>query len=88
MAEKHRFRKEREFKKRLDEQEENEGGDIRNFKFHSFDRHENHEERRPKREEQRSQWADRRPKYDDRSKPRDYKKTFKKNNRTFNDDED
>lgn len=37
MAQKHRFRKEREFKRRLDEHEENEEGDIRSFKFHSFD---------------------------------------------------
>lgn len=37
MAEKHRFKKDREFKKRLDEQEENEGADIRSFKFHSLD---------------------------------------------------
>ena len=34
MAEKHRFKKEREFKKRIDEQEENEAADIRTFKFH------------------------------------------------------
>ena len=34
MAEKHRFKKNREFKKRLDEDEENEEGDIRSFKFH------------------------------------------------------
>lgn len=38
MAEKHRFKKDREFKKRLDEQEENEEADIRSFKFHSFER--------------------------------------------------
>lgn len=38
MAEKHRFKKEREFKKRLDEQEENEGSDIRSFTFHSLER--------------------------------------------------
>lgn len=37
MAEKHRFKKEREFKKRLSEQEENEEADIRSFKFHSFE---------------------------------------------------
>ena len=37
MAEKHRFKKNREFKKRFDEQEENEDGDIRSFKFHSFE---------------------------------------------------
>jgi putative N6-adenine-specific DNA methylase len=35
MAEKHRFKKEREFKKRLGEEEENEDGDIRSFQFHS-----------------------------------------------------
>ena len=34
MAEKHRFKKEREFKQRLTEQEENEEGDIRSFTFH------------------------------------------------------
>jgi len=37
MAQKHRFKKEREFKKRLDEEEENDEGDIRSFKFHSFE---------------------------------------------------
>lgn len=35
MAEKHRFKKEREFKKRLSDTEENEEGDIRSFTFHS-----------------------------------------------------
>jgi len=34
MAEKHRFKAIREFKKRIDETEENEDGDIRTFKFH------------------------------------------------------
>ncbi|MBO4826389.1 MAG: methyltransferase [Prevotella sp.] len=38
MAEKHRFKKNRDFKKRLDEEEENEEGDIRSFKFHSFEK--------------------------------------------------
>ena len=42
MAEKHRFKKERDFKKRLDEKEENEDGDIRSFTFH---RHELSQER-------------------------------------------
>ena len=48
MAEKHRFKKNRDFKKRLDEEEENEHGDIRSFKFHSFARKdtENNYERR------------------------------------------
>lgn len=40
MAEKHRFKKNREFKKRLDEQEENEESDIRSFKFHSLEKKE------------------------------------------------
>lgn len=49
MAEKHRFKKEREFKKRFEEEEDNEDGDIRTFKFHhiSFkNRDENGGERR------------------------------------------
>lgn len=41
MAQKHRFKKEREFKKRLDENEENEEADIRSFKFHSLERNRN-----------------------------------------------
>jgi putative N6-adenine-specific DNA methylase len=40
MAEKARFKKNREFKKRLYEQEENEEADIRSFTFHSLERHE------------------------------------------------
>lgn len=34
MSEKHRFKKNRDFKKRLDETEENEAADLLNFKFH------------------------------------------------------
>lgn len=37
MAQKHRFKKNREFKERLEQQEENETGDIRSFKFHSLE---------------------------------------------------
>ena len=36
MAQKHRFKKHREFKERLDAEEANEEGDIRSFKFHAF----------------------------------------------------
>src|SRR5574344_319290 len=36
MNEEHRFKKNREFKQRLEDNEENEEGDIRSFKFHSF----------------------------------------------------
>lgn len=46
MAEKHRFKKNREFKKRVSEEAENEEADIRTFKFHSMERRrENAEER-------------------------------------------
>ena len=34
MAKKHRFKKNREFKERLEHEEENEEGDIRTFTFH------------------------------------------------------
>ncbi|MDD5861906.1 MAG: THUMP domain-containing protein [Prevotellaceae bacterium] len=36
MGQKHRFKKNREFKRRLEEEENNEEGDIRTFKFHKF----------------------------------------------------
>ncbi len=39
MAKKHRFKKNREFKQLLEEQASNEEGDIRTFKFHKFDDH-------------------------------------------------
>jgi putative N6-adenine-specific DNA methylase len=55
MAEKHRFKKEREFKKRLDEQEENEGADIRNFKFHSLEKRNDRREERAERKEFRAE---------------------------------
>lgn len=45
MAEKHRFKKNREFKKRLDEEEENQNSDIRSFTFHSLEHKENRENR-------------------------------------------
>ena len=48
MAEKRRFKQNREFKKRLDEQEENEGADIRSFKFHSLENKEPRERRAPR----------------------------------------
>ena len=45
MAQKHRFKKEREFKKRITEETENEDGDIRSFQFHAH-RLEDFEKRR------------------------------------------
>ena len=38
MAQKHRFKKNREFKERLTAEEENESGDIRSFKFRSIEK--------------------------------------------------
>lgn len=62
MAEKHRFKKNREFKKRIDEQEENEEADIRNFTFHSLERQAEREkkEREGHREFRRGDRDDRR----------------------------
>ena len=56
MAEKHRFKKERDFKKRLDEQDENEDSDIRSFTFHKHDISDNKrpERRGDRREERRN----------------------------------
>ncbi len=45
MAQAHRFKKEREFKQRITEQEENEEADIRSFTFH---RHELEEPKKPR----------------------------------------
>lgn len=60
MAEKHRFRKNREFKKRLDNDQENEEGDIRSFHFHSFE-HNYRGEERPQRRDERPQRRKPRP---------------------------
>ena len=38
MAEKHRFKKNRDFKQRITDEEENNDADIRSFKFHSFEK--------------------------------------------------
>ena len=46
MAEKHRFKKNRDFKQRMEEQEQNEDGDIRSFTFH---KHTPFEEKKPRR---------------------------------------
>ena len=55
MAEKHRFKKNREFKQRLEEESENEEGDIRSFTFHHhqvelFKSQDSHDDRRTDRE--------------------------------------
>jgi len=97
MAEKHRFKKEREFKKRLNEQEENEDGDIRSFKFHSLERKEPRKPKDPR--DSRDSRDSRNPREsrnsresrfsrDPRKSPRDFKKNFKKNTRRFDHDDE
>ena len=93
MAEKHRFKKNREFKKRMEEQEENEEADIRSFTFHRHDVFEEKKERRSR--EPREPRESRGPKGARFSKPgknrfeRNDKRDFgKKRNRFDNDDED
>ena len=91
MAEKRRFKQNREFKKRLDEEQENAEADIRSFKFRSLEKKESnrefrHEERKTFSRDDRD---DRKPfRKNDRNdrKPfrksdRDDRKSFKKNDR-------
>lgn len=69
MAEKHRFKQNRDFKKRLDAaEEENEEGDIRTFKFHKFDFNNRDEDRRERRraDRERRSFEDRKGGYDHR----------------------
>ena len=68
MAEKHRFKKNREFKQRLEETEQNEEADIRSFTFHRHDmKQEDHRERkgREDRDERRNRedWDERKNSY-------------------------
>lgn len=76
MAEKHRFKKNREFKKRLEEDEENGEADIRSFKFLSLERKNissnrsekrfNREDREEKRFEKKTGKTDRRERQEQR----------------------
>ena len=90
-AEKRRFKQNREFKKRLDEQEENAEADIRSFKFRSLEKKEPKKAREPRdnRESRDTRFSRESRHSRDSRGPRDFKKPFKKkNNRRFNDDED
>jgi putative N6-adenine-specific DNA methylase len=96
MAEKRRFRQNREFKKRLDEQEENAGADIRNFKFHSLERkeakktYEARESRNDRDFKERGSKDKGAKNFKNGRRGQGFKseKPFKKNNRRFRDDED
>ena len=94
MAEKRRFKQNREFKKRLDEEQENADADIRSFKFRSLEKKEPKKAREPKesRDSRDSRYSrdsrDSRYSRDPRNS-RDFKKPFnKKNNRRFRDDDE
>jgi putative N6-adenine-specific DNA methylase len=60
MAEKHRFKKSRDFKKRLDEDLQNEDADIRSFTFHKHHPAFNENLFKPRREERESRREERR----------------------------
>ena len=101
MAEKHRFKKNRDFKQRLEETEQNEEADIRSFTFHRHDlekkeRREPRKAREPRDARESGYSRDsrkgkdvrkNRPQKDFRNS-KDFKKSFKKNNRRFDDEED
>ena len=64
MAEEHRFKANREFKKRLDENEENAEADIRSFTFHSLERKDDRGDFHrdgDRRSDDRGNWRERRP---------------------------
>ena len=97
MAEKRRFKQNREFKKRLDEEQENADADIRSFKFRSLEKKEPQKAREPKesRDSRDSRYSrdsrDSRYSRDSRDSrnSRDFKKPLnKKNNRRFRDDDE
>lgn len=66
MAEKHRFKKNREFKQRLTEDEENAEADIRSFKFRSLERRRDRDD--DDRKGGRTRIVSRRDRYDDDSR--------------------
>ena len=96
MAEKRRFKQNREFKKRLDEEQENADADIRSFKFRSLEKKEPRKPRDSREGESRYSRGDSKKPRDSRYSrdnrgtrdSRDFKKSFKKNNRRFNDDDE
>ena len=92
MAEKHRFKKNREFKKRLDEDEENQEADIRSFKFYSMSRRADADkgsDRKPRRFQRDGEKTDRRKFDRDDRKPRHFGrsgKPFDKKDKNYEDD--
>lgn len=73
MAQKHRFKKNREFKQRLDDEAANEEGDIRTFTFHKHDfdsafgrKKENRRNREDREDRSRREWSPRKNRDSDR----------------------
>ena len=95
MAEKHRFKKNREFKQRLEEQVQNEDADIRSFTFHKHDvfgekkprRREDSDEKKPRRREDSERFGKQgKPRFSGKSgKPN---KPFGGKRNRFDDDEE
>ena len=83
MAEKHRFKKNREFKQRLAEEQENEDNDIRSFKFFSLEREEAKKKKEAKRAERNAQRAERKGK---RAFDHSGRKDERRDNRRFGSD--
>lgn len=84
MAQKHRFKKHRDFKQRLTEDEDNAEGDIRSFTFHSFEK--DHLGR--KRGERRELWGESRETRDEKRGTRyrgshNFKREDKRGGRVF-----
>ena len=104
MAEKHRFKKNRDFKQRLEETEQNEEADIRSFTFHRHDleKKERKEPRKTREPREAKDSKDSRYSKDPRktrdarkNRPqkdfrnsKDFRKSFKKNNDRRFDDEE
>ena len=80
MAEKHRFKKNREFKQRLDETEANEEGDIRSFTFHHHELEQFRRKDPRERREDRSDRSDFRYKKDRSENDRDFRSKDERNN--------
>ena len=85
MAERHRFRKEREFKQRITEQTENEDGDIRSFTFHRHELKDDNNEsptgRRERRFDHKDERDGRRERRFDHKEERDGRRDNRKDKR-------
>lgn len=84
MAEKHRFKKNREFKKRLDEEEENQEADIRSFKFYSIERKKQADSRSDRSRNEGSYGKERRFGKDERRDNKRFEKPYRGNEKGGN----